>query len=122
MSGQVLRTLGPADQDVARLRREGYRVGHVEARTRADLLDRVGAALTFPRYWGRNLDALWDCLTDLTGPTALVWVGWDDLAVAAPDDWAAVMAVLTDRVAASPPFTLVLVGPVGAGGEGGARG
>ena len=49
--------------------------------------DRLGTAdavydylteeLGFPDYFGRNLDALHDCLTDLSAPTRLVLTGTD---------------------------------------------
>lgn len=31
----------------------------------------IGVALHFPAYYGRNLDALHDCLTDIAEPTHL---------------------------------------------------
>ena len=31
--------------------------------------------LSFPAYFGRNLDALHDCLTDISAPTRLVLTG-----------------------------------------------
>lgn len=34
--------------------------------SRAELLDSIGAALEFPDYFGRNWDALDDCLRDLS--------------------------------------------------------
>ncbi|WP_300018267.1 barstar family protein [Pseudonocardia sp.] len=50
------------------LRDLGYLVHQLEARdwsTEADLHDAVAAALDFPRTYGRNLDALNDCLADV---------------------------------------------------------
>lgn len=35
-----------------------------EIRDRGDLHDRLALALGFPEWYGRNLDALYDCLTD----------------------------------------------------------
>ena len=36
--------------------------------------DAIAAALDFPDYYGRNLDALWDCLTGwIDTPATIVW-------------------------------------------------
>lgn len=37
--------------------------------------DYLEAELSFPAYFGRNLDALHDCLTDISAPTRLVLTG-----------------------------------------------
>lgn len=29
--------------------------------------------LNFPEYYGENLDALWDCLTDIEMPLTIIW-------------------------------------------------
>lgn len=101
---------------VAELRRtlsaRGWRVAVLTGGTsRAEALDAIGRALRFPDYYGRNLDALWDCLTDLDAPTALVWSGWEAIAVHAADDWARIVRVLDQRVRETgrPPFAVVFV-------------
>ena len=33
--------------------------------TSADLLDALADALSFPAHYGKNLDALYDCLTEI---------------------------------------------------------
>jgi len=39
-----------------------------------DLYDQLSKKLSFPDYFGRNLDALWDVLaTDVEGPFEIVW-------------------------------------------------
>ena len=35
------------------------------AQTKQDVLDGIAAAFTFPAHFGKNLDALFDCMTDL---------------------------------------------------------
>lgn len=37
----------------------------------------IAAALSFPDWYGHNLDALYDCLTSLTHVTSLVFYDWD---------------------------------------------
>ena len=89
----------------------GWHVARVrDATTKAEVLDGFAAALQFPDYFGHNLDALWDCLTDLTRPTVVVWEGWQRCAVEHPEDWAGLMGVLRDRVDHSPAFAVLLIG------------
>jgi len=71
-----------------------------EARTKAEVLDAIGEALEFPPYYGGNLDALFDCLADLSwlpeGEHVLVWSHHQSLA---EEDWQAyqrVRSVLKD--------------------------
>ncbi len=59
--------------------------------------------MSLPSYFGRNLDALWDVLTDLTEPTAVLWTGWADLAIAQPPrDWAIVLDLFSERTRLTP--------------------
>lgn len=46
---------------------------------RAEAMDLLGRALALPQWWGRNLDALHDCLTDLGRPVRLVVFSRADL-------------------------------------------
>ncbi|MFF5991563.1 barstar family protein [Prauserella flavalba] len=70
-------------------------------------LDAIAAALSFPDYFGRNLDALYDCLTDLgwlpTGEHVLIWVASDVLKQADPRAYLAVHSVLSDAQRALAP-------------------
>ena len=68
----------------------------------------LGEALGFPDYYGGNMDAAWDCLTDLTEPTVLVWRGWQDLAVHHPQGWAQLLGMFNERCALQPDFAVVL--------------
>jgi RNAse (barnase) inhibitor barstar len=36
-----------------------------EAQSKQDVLDAIAGAFTFPAHFGKNLDALYDCMTDL---------------------------------------------------------
>ena len=62
------------------------------------------AALSFPDWFGHNLDALYDCLTDLSwlpaGEHVLVWSHPEVLRQRDPDGYAGVSAALCDAVAA----------------------
>ncbi|MFD0922139.1 barstar family protein [Saccharopolyspora rosea] len=64
------------------------------------VLDGIAAVLNFPEWAGRNLDALYDCLTDLTwlpeGEHVLVWSGHRALAEHDPKAYRGINAVLQD--------------------------
>lgn len=77
------------------------------ARTR-DFYAEVARGLELPGYFGRNADALWDSLTDLTRPTALVLVDWTRFALARPERWSRILGVLAERTEHGPAFALVL--------------
>lgn len=70
---------------------------------KAAFMDRCADALSLPDWFGRNWDALADCLTDLSwAPDApgrlLVVSGWREYAEAAPGDWAVAQEVFADAV------------------------
>ncbi|KAA9158610.1 barstar family protein [Amycolatopsis acidicola] len=83
---------------------------HLMAGRPADKLstmDAIAAALSFPDYFGRNLDALYDCLTDLSwlpsGEHVLIWTGSDTLKDADPKAYLAIRSVLSDAERALAP-------------------
>ena len=45
--------------------------------TEGQFHDAITAALGFPDWYGRNLDALWDGLCSLKEPTRLTWAHYD---------------------------------------------
>ena len=113
-TGVWVTSVRPVDDLAPVLLNRGWHVGVVSGGTTlTEALDAVGRALDFPAYYGRNLDALWDCLGDLDRPTALLWAGWEPLAVHDPDAWAAILAVLRRRVQAGarPAFAVVFSAP-----------
>jgi RNAse (barnase) inhibitor barstar len=71
--------------------------------SRAQALDAIGAVLSFPPWYGRNLDALYDCLTDLSwqpaGEHVLIWARHRDLEAADPEGYQAILAVLATAIA-----------------------
>ncbi len=105
----INRVLGRPSLIAATLTEAGWRTGLIAPTTSVDdFYDEVVAALGWPAYFGHNLDALWDCLTDLDAPTALVLADWTVLARARPAEWAALLEVLDERAALEPPFTVAL--------------
>ncbi|MFD5094095.1 barstar family protein [Amycolatopsis thailandensis] len=67
---------------------------------KASALDAIAEALSFPDYFGKNLDALYDCLTDLSwlppGEHVLIWAGSSALKEQDPKAYLAVRSVLSD--------------------------
>lgn len=71
---------------------------------KAAFMERCARALGLPDWFGRNWDALADCLTDLGwAPAApgrlLVVTGWQEYAEAAPQEWIVAQEVFSDAVA-----------------------
>lgn len=83
---------------------------------REGLLAGLGRALGFPEWYGENLDALADCLREVTG-TVLVWDGWSRLYEADPRSFGLVLRVLAQRAEDGPAFAVVLTGAPGPSGE-----
>jgi len=50
---------------------------------RRQLHEAIASALNFPEWYGHNLDALYDCLSEISLPTTLRLDSWDPHA-----DWA----------------------------------
>lgn len=48
-----------------------------EATTRAEFHSVIAQKLSFPDYYGENLDALHDCLTDICSETTIHIVGFE---------------------------------------------
>src|SRR6476646_11132649 len=86
--GGVYRILSPLDSVEAELAADGWRVAVLpEVERTRDFYAELRRALDLPDWTGANLDALWDVLTDLREPTALVWRRYASFAVARPGPW-----------------------------------
>lgn len=93
----------------------GWRWAHLDGwtrETRVEVLDGLGEALGFPPHYGRNLDALADCLDDLSDPTVLVWEGWGAFALTDEATFAVVLEILRSRAGrrAAAAFSVLLTG------------
>ncbi len=97
----------------------GWGFAHVDGWTHADtkagFLDAVGEALDFPGHYGRNFDALADCLHDIGAGrdgVVLLWDGWATLARADERAFSIALSVLGSRVNddRGVPFTVLLRG------------
>jgi len=85
----ITRTAVSAARVATDARLRGATVGVVEGRAeKRALLAAIGRALRFPSYYGVNLDALEECLRDLSwlpaGEVVLVWDGSEALRAADP--------------------------------------
>jgi Barstar (barnase inhibitor) len=102
----ILRVGAPAAQVATEARLRGATVGVVgPAAERRALLGAIGRVLRFPAYYGGNLDALEECLGDLSwlpaAEVVLVWAGDEALRRADPWSHRALLDVLTGAVRAS---------------------
>jgi len=71
---------------------------------RPSLHAELQAVLGLPGYYGRNLDALYDCLTDIYEPTTLLIVEADRLDAALGDYAGKFLAALKDAAAENSRF------------------
>lgn len=112
----VHRVAEPADQVLRELREAGWHTVVVSpGASAADFYADLRRALGLPAWFGANLDALWDSLRDLSGPTALVLTDWAACASAEPERWRRFLALFAERAATAPPFAVLLTSPPAAG-------
>ena len=85
---------------------------------REEAMELLGRALALPEWWGRNLDALYDCLTGLGRPVRLELSG--QAAMEETDFGRRLRRVLEDAAADSSRFELAAEpedGPAGNSGQ-----
>ncbi|GEP37098.1 hypothetical protein NPS01_07610 [Nocardioides psychrotolerans] len=93
----------------------GWRWAHLDGWTRetkGEVLHGLGEVLGFPEHYGRNLDALADCLDDICDATVLVWEGWGAFAVTDEPTFAVVVEILRRRTGrkGAAAFSVLLTG------------
>ena len=97
----------------------GWRFAHLDGvgvETKGEFLDRIGGTFSFPDHYGRNFDALADCLHDVVAGdsegTILLWDGWGAFARAEERAFSVALSVLGSRVNADRggPFAVLLRG------------
>lgn len=83
----------------------GWRFVHLDGagvEAKSEFLDRIGQAFSFPDHYGRNFDALADCLHDVVAGdsegTILLWDAWGPFARAEERAFSVALSVLGSRV------------------------
>ncbi|MFE7587188.1 barstar family protein [Streptomyces gardneri] len=76
---------------------------------KAALMDRCAVTLALPAWFGRNWDALADCLTDLPEPVTVVVTGWQEYARTRPREWRTAQDVFATAVDERPTRLCVLL-------------
>ncbi|UNO38965.1 barstar family protein [Streptomyces sp. MST-110588] len=97
----------PLEQALSAARTAGWSTAVLDLEgvaDKAEFMDRCARSLRLPAWFGRNWDALADCLTDLSWcPAArgrlLVMSDWQGYAAAEPDEWGVAEGVVADAVA-----------------------
>ena len=84
---------------------EAIRLDGTRLCLREEAMERLGQALALPEWWGRNLDALHDCLTELGRPVRLELYGRETME--ASPFGQRLLHVLEDSAAENPFLELV---------------
>ena len=71
-----------------------YRVDFSDVEYFIQIHEALMRDLDFPDYYGGNLDALWDCLTDMLGDWAdIELVGFEGVAKKFSDEWNGILRI-----------------------------
>ena len=90
------------------------RLDTTDVRSVDEFYDQVSSQWELPSWFGRNLDALFDVLGDITQtPVVLVWDGLRQLADVDPMQAAAVLDVLRDAAGQAPSFAAIVLDDLG---------
>ena len=91
------------------MERETIRLDGAGLCRREEAMELLGRALKLPEWWGRNLDALYDCLTSLGRPVRLELSGRE--AMEASRFGRRLRRVLEDAAVDNPCFELAVTEP-----------
>ena len=89
-------------------------IGNPAIRTTAEFHTQIATALSFPDYYGKNLDALWDVLgVDIERPSELIWLHSEVSRTAMLGDFDRIVALfqelqVEDKERGVPAFSLIL--------------
>ena len=75
-----------------------YIVDFRKAKTYEDLHEILKKSLGFPDYYGKNLDALWDCLMDYCYDWYIEIIGTDSIEKSLDNDMKKIIEVFTDLI------------------------
>jgi Barstar, RNAse (barnase) inhibitor len=70
--------------------------------------EQIAFSFDFPSHFGRNMDALWDTLTDVEGPLELIWEQPGVSRDALGEDYWLLLEILADVVAERDDFSFTL--------------
>lgn len=88
-------------------------IGDPNIETSEQFHKQIAAALSFPHYYGKNLDALWDVLLSIERPSELVWLDSAISRKAMGGDFESIVALFRDvaqydEERSFPAFSLIL--------------
>ena len=72
--------------------------------------EQIAFAFDFPENFGKDMDALWDILTEVEGPLELIWERPGVSRDALGEDYWLLLEILADAVAEREDFSLILRG------------
>jgi ribonuclease inhibitor len=72
--------------------------------------DQIAFAFDFPEHFGKNMDALWDVLTEVEGPLELIWEKPGVSRDALGEDYWLLLEIIADAVAERDDFSFTLKG------------
>jgi RNAse (barnase) inhibitor barstar len=109
----------PAEDVQHTVEHAGWQFAYVDgwtAQTKPEFLEAIGSTLDFPEHFGRNWDALVDCLREVAPSpdlgVVLLWDGWATLADGDVAAFTTALSVLEERSRRSDigPFAVLLRG------------